>query len=126
MDTKKLKPFDLEAAKRGEPMVTRNGRKATFVAHVAECYEQYRLIVLVEGNSSCIHCFENGLFSRNDDSNDDLFMAPRKVTRWVNIRAGDCAAFHYDTPERAREEQRRSGLSASEYLAIAVPVEIEV
>lgn len=28
-----MKPFDLEAAKRGEPIITRDGVEAHFVAH---------------------------------------------------------------------------------------------
>ena len=31
-----MKPFDLEAAKRGEPIVTRGGEAAKFIAHVPD------------------------------------------------------------------------------------------
>ena len=42
------KPFNLEAAKRGEPLITRGGDKARFVAHVPEACAECRLICLIQ------------------------------------------------------------------------------
>ena len=53
-----MKPFDLEAAKAGAPIVTRDGRPAKFIAHVAEVHPNHRLLVLIDGD---VHLkFENG------------------------------------------------------------------
>ena len=40
-----MKPFNLEAAKAGAPLVTRDGRPAKFIAHVAEAHPSQRLLV---------------------------------------------------------------------------------
>lgn len=37
-----MKPFDLEAAKRGEPIISRNGNVVEFVARVPVCGKDSR------------------------------------------------------------------------------------
>lgn len=78
MDTIKMKPFDLEAAKRGEPLVTRDGREAKFIAHVPELGENNRVVVLIEGRDAVVSLNENGCFSGSGLYTVDLFMAPVK------------------------------------------------
>lgn len=74
-----MKPFDLEAAKRGEPIVTRDGREAKFIAHVPEL--NFPVLVLLDV----------GLWQARKDGTSnvgvhvDLFMAPKKRTVWVNL-----------------------------------------
>lgn len=68
-----MKPFDLEAAKRGEPLVTRNGGKAKFVTYVPEAnYE--KVIALID--DELFMFYENGTRCRNSEYAVDLFMAP--------------------------------------------------
>lgn len=70
------KPFDLEAARNGAPIITRAGRKAKFIAHVPQCREDARVIVLIEGDGACYPFHENGHFLGGDEEcGDDLFMA---------------------------------------------------
>lgn len=45
-----MKPFNLEAAKRGEPIITRDGRKAKFVAYVPEAEEFQQVLVLIDSH----------------------------------------------------------------------------
>lgn len=71
-----MKPFDLQAAMRGEPIVTRDGRKAKFVAYVPEAEEPSRLVVLDERTGCVSLIYETGKFSTYADSMEDLFMAP--------------------------------------------------
>ena len=79
-----MKPFDLEAAKRGEPLVTRDGRSAIFVAHLPECNPRCRVIARVGEEA---HMFgEDGRTLRDGVIyHDDLFMAPKKIKVWVAI-----------------------------------------
>ncbi|KVQ85528.1 hypothetical protein WK07_04320 [Burkholderia multivorans] len=123
-----MKPFDLEAAKRGEPLVTRDGRKVQEF-HYFATRDDWRVCAVIHGDMIC--CGDDGRFSlygRDDPS--DLFMAPRKRTVYVNVYAtslnnddspGTVAAA-FDTEEGAKLNARhdRAGL-----LAIAVPIEIE-
>ena len=89
-----MKPFDLQAAKAGAPIVTRDGRPAKFIAHVAEAHPNQRLLVLV-GGAVCRH-FEEGRCMLNPDSESpyDLFMAPVKRTVWVNLYEHGLARWH--------------------------------
>ena len=78
-----MKPFDLEAAKAGAPIVTRDGRPAKFIAHAAEAHPSQRLLVLIDGG---VHLkFESGRYSNSPAhvSHNELFMAPVKRTVWV-------------------------------------------
>lgn len=70
------KPFDLEAAMNGAPIITRAGRAAKFIAHVPQCREDARVIVLLEGSGMCYSFCENGYFLGGDEEcSADLFMA---------------------------------------------------
>lgn len=88
-----MKPFDLEAAKRGEPIQTRDGRKARFVAHVPEAATQRRVIALVYGDEGVSSYGEDGLVVDYYKDTNDLFMAPRKHTVWVNFYDTGCHYF---------------------------------
>ena len=80
-----MKPFDLEAAKRGEPIVNRDGAPVTFVAHVPEAVPASRVIVLCD-NGVIQTLYENGIFySPTREDFRDIFMAPKKRTVWVNL-----------------------------------------
>ena len=114
-----MKPFDLEAAKAGAPLVTRDGRPAKFIAHVAEAQPSQRLVVLIDG---AVHTkFENGKYAGSPDivSDNDLFMAPVKRTVWVNVY-GCGGATWYDTETDADDCTRGNRLGGR-----AWPIEIE-
>lgn len=71
-----LKPFDLNAAKDGKPVCTKDGRPARII-----CFDTkgdiYPIIALVDDNGLevTIRYNEEGK-SRNKDSDEDLMMAP--------------------------------------------------
>jgi len=115
-----MKPFDLEAAKRGEPIVTRDGCKAKFIAHVPEAESLFKLAVLIDGEIF-IFAEAGNYWSDKKDSTLDLFMAPKKRTVWVNLLISG-KAFHYDTEESAN---RMIGSSDQRIGGKAYPVEIE-
>lgn len=73
------RPFDLAAAKRGEPIVTRGGRKARFVAHVPDTRDEAsRVIAMIEGDARPKFYDERGLLGgKKLFSGYDLFMAPK-------------------------------------------------
>lgn len=71
-----MKPFDLEAAKRGEPIVTRAGQTVTFIAHVPGAQPGYQVVVLNPGRVP-VGYHKNGTYSALGlESRKDLFMAP--------------------------------------------------
>lgn len=72
-----MKPFDLEAAKRGEPLVLRDGRKVRFVAHVPDAHAIQRVIVVTESGGILAYNDKNGMARLNCVADgSDLLMAP--------------------------------------------------
>lgn len=112
-----MKPFDLEAAKRGEPIVTRDGRVVKFVAYVPEAVFPHRLVVLVDG--FIVRLYETGVTYTNCDSESDLFMAPKKRTVWVNLYP-DSHNSHWRTEEAANIAAGTERIGGKAY-----PIEIE-
>ena len=83
MEEKKLnlKPFDLEAARSGKPVCTRDGRKARIICFDAQ--SEQPIIALVEHNhfgEIITQHHENGAISESGTrvSNSDLMMLPEK------------------------------------------------
>ena len=114
-----MKPFDLEAAKRGEPICTRDGRDVKFIAHVPETMPHFRLIVLIK---DCINFFpETGIAATTGNCVSDLFMKPKKKTVWVNLYRKGTANYHPSEDE--------ANLKANKHLPrigdCAYPLEIE-
>lgn len=113
------RPFDLEAAKAGAPMVTRDGRKARFLAHVPEAVQSAQIIAMIEGSAVPCYFHENGKFINRFDDRRDLFMAPKpKRTVWVNFYPGFAASYF------GGEAIAKKG-AEHDCIAVAVPVEID-
>lgn len=86
---KNLKPFDLEAAKSGKPVCTRDGRKARIICFdkiTRKNYEEFKIIALVrDKDNEDIHVYNNEGRKYLDDSSVDLMMLPEKKSGWVNL-----------------------------------------
>ncbi|SFC48929.1 hypothetical protein [Pragia fontium] len=91
MSQVKLKPFDLEAAKRGEPVIQRNGLPATIIffdSKIEVLGSPYPIIALITSNDGLeeIGSFNlKGLYLALGPTNYDLFMAPKKRAGYLNI-----------------------------------------
>lgn len=73
------KPFDLEAAKRGEPVVDIDGFAHRFIAHIPDANIHSRVVTLAHG---CIRTWtEDGRPSPSTARM--LFMAPKKREGWT-------------------------------------------
>ena len=96
MEAKKLnlKPFDIQKAREGKPVCTRDGHKARII-----CFDyngetgDYPIVALVHYNKGN-KCYErvlkytsDGLFNKYGDCqhDDDLMMLPEKKEGWINI-----------------------------------------
>ena len=91
MEDKKLnlKPFDLEAAKAGKPVCTRDGRKARIICFDLK-NDEYPIVAAV-GNDSSETLFSyttNGEIADGIESDKDLMMLPEKKEGWVNVYKG--------------------------------------
>lgn len=90
MEEKKLslKPFDVQKAKEGKPVYTRDGRKARIICFDAK--GDFPIAALVETNNieEVYPYTNNGLFhleSNDLESNYDLMMLSEKKEGWVNV-----------------------------------------
>ena len=83
-----LKSFDLEAAKAGKPVCTRDGRKARIICF--DRRDKFSHIVALITNPDgreIIWGYEDSGACLNDNKNNDLMMLPEKKEGWVNIYA---------------------------------------
>lgn len=114
-----MRKFDLEAAKRGEPIQTRDGRAVKFVAHVPNATVQnQRLVVLHDSGYLGTYC-DNGTVYAGLNRGTDLFMAPRKRTVWINFYP-DGDARYYESEDKAARYVNPLRIGGKAY-----PVEIE-
>lgn len=92
MEEKKLnlKPFDLEAAKAGKPVCTRDGRKARIICFDAKRKDGKNIMALIPskeypGFEDLVAYPNNGNYHGGHENDDDLMMLPEKKEGWVNI-----------------------------------------
>jgi hypothetical protein len=111
--TRKPRPFDLERAKAGDPVCTRDGCPVRIICFDTKGVFNQPIIALIDRSDfeEVIRCYENG--TEDIDRNDtvyDLFMAPKKITGWINIfRYGQSlqpSNVIYDTEIEAENAKR--------------------
>lgn len=85
---KKLKPFDLEKAKAGARVVTRDGRNVRIICW-DRVHTDYPVVALVERKDETKEDTEtytlDGACVEGEKNSIDLFMAPAIVEKWVNV-----------------------------------------
>lgn len=92
MEEKKLnlKEFDLEAAKAGKPVCTRDGRKARIICFDAKRKDGKNIMALIPskeypGFEDLVAYPNNGNYHGGHENDGDLMMLPEKKEGWVNI-----------------------------------------
>ena len=137
MEEKKLnlKPVDIQKAREGKPVCTRDGRKARII-----CFDyngetgDYPIVALVHYNKGN-KCYEtvlkytsDGLFNKYGDCqhNDDLMMLPEKKEGWVNVMEGTAGKVYVGNDIYRTEDEAKEGASRFTSKLIAnVPIEWE-
>lgn len=112
INKQRMKPFNLEAAKAGKPVCTRDGRKARII-----CFDKkkdiYPLIALVtdkDGYEIIIPYKADGVHPTIP--NNDLMMLPEKKEGWVNIYKEGVDQYIYNN-EKAALSRRGSDCIAT-------------
>ena len=100
-----MKEFDLEQAKAGKPVYTRDGRKAriicfdrkdnTPIVALIECVNHAEILQCVHNDGKCFHY---------DTSNNDLMMLPEKKEGWVNVYKGVDGVTFSKHPYTSKDE----------------------
>lgn len=83
-----MKPFNLEQAKAGKPVVTRHGRPARILAFDKKGSNPIIGLVTHKDNEIAYYWYENGRVLADSDSEYDLVMKAEKKEGWVNIFYG--------------------------------------
>lgn len=104
MEEKKLnfKPFDLEAAKAGKPVCTRDGRKARIICFDTINKGNYPIIALLEDKGSEAIFYYNKDGKCNVGTELDLMMLPEKKEGWIIIHKE--AIYDKETAEKIARE----------------------
>ena len=97
---KNLRPFDLQKAREGKPVCTRDRRKARILCYDFKQNEEYPILVAVENKDGkeCALLYSNdGISEMYKSSNNELAMLPEKKEGWINVYKERC----YETKEEA-------------------------
>lgn len=109
MEEKKLnlKEFNLEAAKAGKPVCTRDGRKVRIICFDTINKGNYPIIALLEDKGYEAVFYYNKDGKCNVGTERDLMMLPQKKEGWVNIYKDfeDRICCIYKTKEEALEKK---------------------
>ena len=92
-----MKPFDINLAKAGKPVCTRDGRKAKVLCYDFKQNEEYPILVAVENKDGkeCALLYSNdGISEMYKSSNNELVMFPEKKEGWVNVYK-ECDGEYY-------------------------------
>jgi hypothetical protein len=80
-----MKPFNLQEALAGKPVVTRDGRKVSRIIHMPEVADPYNKVLAIS-DARYMTYSESGEFSLcNPGSVNDLFMVSEKKEGWIAI-----------------------------------------
>lgn len=110
INMQKMKPFDLEAAKAGKPVCTRDGRKARIICFDAKCNKPIVALIYDCNKETVLQYLENGRFFVDQIDKYDLMMLSWKKEGWVNVYKSynvgkkiPCMASIYPTKEEAKK-----------------------
>ena len=101
-----LKPFDIQKAREGKPVCTRDGAKARIICFDAKSDAPIiALITADDGTEITFDYLSDGTFFNSVNPDNDLMMLPEKKEGWINIYKGGKmdADFIYPTKADALE-----------------------
>ena len=105
INMQKMKPFDLEAAKAGKPVCTRDGRKARIICFDAKCNKPIVALIYDCNKETVLQYLENGRFFVDQIDKYDLMILLEKKEGWVNIYGEEkeryCSNVIYSSKEEA-------------------------
>ena len=104
-----LKPFDIEAAKSGKPVCTRDGRKVRIICFDRINGDYYKIVACVTAfdgdfEEVLFYGIDGYIVDSQNPKDEDLMMLPEKKEGWANIYRSQI----YDTLERAKEAYKRT------------------
>lgn len=128
MEEKKLnlKPFDIQKAREGKTVCTRDGRKARIICFDRKLYHDgynYPIVAMVNDNDNeLVHAYtQDGLLVGNAECELDLMMLPEKKEGWINVyKVGDSTYVTDENIYETKEEAIYAGKENTTYVASSV------
>jgi hypothetical protein len=110
-----MKPFDLEKALSGDPLVTRCGHKVTDIKHYpGATQDAFCLTALVHGHTVEVETFKkSGQFTAGENG-FDLFMADNE--KWVNVYYNKEKDLAFCSETYESEIEARTGSLPTHYI----------
>lgn len=113
MTDKKLIPFDLERAKAGDTVCTRDGKKARIICFDAQ--GRWPIVCLYEGHTinnqitDYVAIYDiQGRNQPDKETSIDLFMLPKTKTYYANVSKPDYAGLiHLSNAYKTLEQAKR-------------------
>ena len=104
INMKKMKEFDINLAKQGKPVCTRDGRKARIICFDAKRKDGRNIVAVIPsknypGFEDVIAYPNDGNYCGGHENDGDLMMLSEKKEGWVNVYKNQI----HDTPESAEE-----------------------
>ena len=109
-----LKPFDIQKAREGKPVCTRDGRKARIICFdlknnvcpIVAAVEENNMEVLYHYDTKGLNCYKK--------SEIDLMMLPEKKEGWVNLYKGiDGITFSIHPYPSKEEAIKKAGIMSN-------------
>lgn len=107
INMQKMKPFNLEAAKAGKPVCTRDGRKARIICFDAKRKDGKNIMALIPSKEypefeDLVAYPNNGNYHGGHENDGDLMMLPQKKEGWIIIHKE--AIYDKETAEKIARE----------------------
>lgn len=97
-----LKPFDLQKAKAGKPVCTRNGRKARIICFDVRAKKPIAALITNDDIEEVHFYYDNGRSDQYQGYRYDLMMLPEKHEGWAVIFKDDLLRTEKEAQELAR------------------------
>ena len=123
-----LKPFDIQKAREGKPVCTRDGRKARIICFDFRISVGICMIAAIEcGKTETIFYYDLDGKCRGEGNNKyDLMMLSEKKEGWVNVMEGTAGKVYVGNNIYRTEDEAKEGASRFTSKLIAnVPIEWE-
>lgn len=106
MEEKKLRPFNLEEAKQGKPVCTRDERKARIICFDRINGDYYKIVACVTAfdgdfEEVLFYGIDGYIVDSQNPKDEDLMMLPEKKVGWINVYKGGKLDADYIYPNKA-------------------------
>ena len=121
-----LKPFDIQKAREGKPVCTRDGRKARIICFDLQADKPIVALITNDDIEEVHFYYDNGRSDQYQEYRYDLMMLPEKKEGWVNVMKGAAGKVYVGNDIYRTEDEAKEGTSRfTSKLIASVPIEWE-